>query len=389
MKRNIKISSLYIIIAGVFTLISLFIFLTVPNTIISLVNEGEINRYFWDFIMHVNFSKDLSNVYYTSAHACFPPLIYLFYHAISLMLPTQVSFDAFQDYRFFGVIFVILEFVMFHYMCKKMMNKEKDYVVLAIAMLVTLSSNFINGVIQSANIAFFVMLLLMLAVCLRESNSRLKQELAMILIAIAAAIKIYPAIFGLLYLQERKTKQALRLIIYGLFFFFAPFIVTGGVSGLEQFFNNITTIQSTWGELSPNGVYNNLVLLGASENVALTCDVIFGVLCCVALLLVNERWKKYFLLCAMIVMLPLWSGPYTTSFFLIPFYMLINDGIRVDNVTKLIYSVLFSIMFTSFCFSLEAVSLKCFFACITILLVIIVEEINNKVCSKKLKINNE
>ena len=384
MKKEIRTSNLYIIIAGVFAISSFFIFITVPNTIINFLGEGELNRCFWDFIMHVNFSKDLSSVYDSSVHACFPPLIYIFYNLISLMLPTQSVFNAYQDYRFFCIIFVIMEFVLFHFMCSKLLKKEKDYAVLTMTMLIILSANFINGVIQSANIAFFVMILLLIAVCLRESNSKFKQETALILIAVAAAIKIYPAVFGLLYLIEKKPKQAIRLIVYGVVLFFAPFALTGGISGFYQFFDNITTIQSTWGELSHNGIYNNLVFLGASSNIALVCDVIFGCLCFVMLLIVKDRWKKMFLLSAIIVMLSLWSGPYTTCFFLIPFLTFVNDCPYVNSLPKVVYTVLFSLMFTSYCISSKLFSLMCFAGCITILAFIIAEE----ACRYKVKTVN-
>jgi hypothetical protein len=70
------------------------------------------------------------------------------------------------------------------------------------------------------------------------------RETALFLFAIAAALKLYPAVFGILYLVKKRYKEAGRLIIYGFLFFFVPFVFFQGGNGFRIFLYNITAVGS-------------------------------------------------------------------------------------------------------------------------------------------------
>ena len=70
--------------------------------------------------------------------------------------------------------------------------------------------------IERGNMSLLVLLLLMYAMSLRDSERAAEREFALILIAVAAALKLYPAIFGVLYLAQKRYKEALRLQAYFL-----------------------------------------------------------------------------------------------------------------------------------------------------------------------------
>ena len=201
MKKKVSPVNIFIIISLISVIVSFFTFVFGNDTFSAVNATGGFHKLFNDFIYHLYYSKDLSTVYTKSIHMCFPPLIYLFYHALNLMMPPQtgneINYNAMYN---LCVIYLIIEFLLFAFAVKRFLKKQSDKKVLLAVILFTLSSCFAFGVIQCANIAFLVVILLLLAVDLRESNSKFKQELAMIFIAIAAAIKIYPAVFGLLYL---------------------------------------------------------------------------------------------------------------------------------------------------------------------------------------------
>ena len=257
--------------------------------------------------------------------------------------------------------------------------------MLLTVILLTLSSCFAFGIIQCANIAFLVVMLLLLAVDLRESDSKFKQELAMILIAIAAAIKIYPAVFGLLYLAERKYKEAGRLIIYGILFFVVPFAFTGGIEGFNLFLNNQLEVQATWGELSPNGIYTNLVSLGLDEILSKAMIAVFGTAAIIFVFISKDNWKKLFMLNFIMVMCPMWSGAYTPALFTIPFLYLLSKKDYIENKLDFIYTVLFSLMFTSSCFTFEISSKKIFITAMLLVILIAIDEISKLKKSKQTK----
>lgn len=383
MKKKINPINIFIIISAISVIISFFTFVFGNDTFSAVNATGGFHKLFNDFIFHLYLSDDLNTVYTKSIHICFPPLIYLFYHALNLMMPphakTDINYNAMYN---LCVIYLIIGFLIFAFIIKRFLKKQNDKKVLLTVILLTLSSCFTFGIIQCANIAFLVVMLLLLAVDLRESDSKFKQELAMILIAIAAAIKIYPAVFGLLYLAERKYKEAGRLIIYGILFFAVPFAFTGGIEGFNLFLSNQLEVQTTWGELSPNGIYTNLVSLGFSEILSKAIIVVFGTAAIIFVFICKDNWKKLFMLNFIMVMCPMWSGAYTPAFFVIPFLYLVSEKEYIKSKVDLIYILLFSLLFTSSCFTFEFSSQKIFVIAMLIFAIVIVDEVfslkNNK-----------
>ena len=62
--------------------------------------------------------------------------------------------------------------------------------------------------IERGNSALNVMVMILWAFALRDSERPWERELALLLIAVAAGFKVYPCIFGLLYLFERRWPWA-------------------------------------------------------------------------------------------------------------------------------------------------------------------------------------
>lgn len=376
MKKKINPINIFIIISAISVIISFFTFIFGKDTFTAVSATDGFEKLFNDFVFHLYYSKDLSTVYTKSIHVCFPPLIYLFYHALNLMMPPQVgkdiNFNAMYD---LCAIYLIVEFLIFAFVVKRFLKKQSDKKFLLAVIFLTLSSCFAFGVIQCANIAFFVVILLLLAIDFKESNSKIKQELAMILIAIAAAIKIYPAVFGLLYIAEKKYKEALRLIIYGILFFAVPFAFTGGIDGFNEFLNNQIRVQEVWGELSPNGIYTNFLTLGCGENLSKAMIYIFGAISFILFFVFRDNHKRLFMLSFIMVMCPMWSGAYTPAFFVIPFLYLISKTEYIKNKFDLFYILLYSFLFTSSCFTFKFSSQKVFVIAMLLLFTVIIDEI--------------
>lgn len=376
MKKKINPINIFIIISAISVIISFFAFILGKDTFTAVSATDGFEKLFNDFVFHLYYSKDLSTVYTKSIHVCFPPLIYLFYHALNLMMPPQVgkdiNFNAMYD---LCAIYLIVEFLIFAFVVKRFLKKQSDKKIFLAVILLTLSSCFAFGVIQCANIAFFVVILLLLAIDFKESNSKIKQEFAMILIAIAAAIKIYPAVFGLLYIAEKKYKEALRLIIYGILFFAVPFAFTGGIDGFNEFLNNQIRVQEVWGELSPNGIYTNFLTLGCGENLSKAMIYIFGAISFVLFFVFRDNHKRLFMLSFIMVMCPMWSGAYTPAFFVIPFLYLINKTEYIKSKFDFFYILLYSFLFTSSCFTFKFSSQKIFVIAMLLLFTVIIDEI--------------
>lgn len=70
------------------------------------------------------------------------------------------------------------------------------------------------------------------------------RELALICLACAAAMKLYPALFGLLLLSDKKYKEAVRAVIYGIVLLVVPFFFMGGVGQIPQMLKNSLTLNN-------------------------------------------------------------------------------------------------------------------------------------------------
>lgn len=381
MKKKINLYHIFMIVSGASAILSLLMLSVFGVKLTDLAAFDEARKMFVDFIIHVKYAGNLNEVYSNSIHACFPPLIYLFYHVISFMVPDAATTLNYYDFHFPAVIYLILALFAFLFACKKYMAKKQDGFVICVVALITLSSSFAYGVIQCANVAFVVLILLMLACILRESENKKHQELALILIAIAAAIKIYPAVFGLIYLFERKWSQAIRLIVYGVLFFFVPFAFTGGLEGFNTFLYNLTMVQESWGYQSPIGLFNNLVALGLSSFVSKCIDFIICAVCVLLIPVTKVQWKRLFLLTFIMVMCPFWSGAYMPAFFVLPFLYMLKGNQEVKGAFNVLYTFLFSLIFTSSCFSFDFSAKKeVYCACVMFVLIIIdtILELKNK-----------
>jgi hypothetical protein len=68
--------------------------------------------------------------------------------------------------------------------------------------------------------------LLLILIYLRyyNSNSKKLQYMSFFALAMAAGIKIVPAIFGVLLIREKRYRDACICAIIGVFVFFVPFV---------------------------------------------------------------------------------------------------------------------------------------------------------------------
>lgn len=96
-------------------------------------------------------------------------------------------------------------------------------------------------------LAFFAM---------KDSEKRWVRDVGYLCLAVAAAIKIYPAIFGFTLIKEKKYKEACRLAIYGLVVFIAPFLFfcKEGLGGIPLFFRNLLGFNAAYSDTVANQV---------------------------------------------------------------------------------------------------------------------------------------
>lgn len=320
-----------------------------------LVMENNFNWQFSDFFRQIVYASDLKNIYFNTKDAPFPPFAYLFFYMIykinPINLPIELaSWKQAQTHQYNLLIFVVFMIFVSIFLVdivKKILGSGRITSLFIYAVL--LSAPFMSGTIERGNIAILVCVLLLMALYWKDSEVPWKQEFALIFIAVAAGLKIYPAIFGLIYLKERRWGESIRLILYGLIFFFLPFLFTGGFAGFRQYMGIIRE----FGTLAPARWTNVRCFLVAVQNklgiknnfyLGITLENIYLLLCIITLLKTKDKWKYSLYASGILALYVPNSYRYVAIYMLIPlvFWFKQQNGRWKDWV----YCILFSAIFT-------------------------------------------
>lgn len=314
-----------------------------------------------DFFRHIGYASDLQHTYETSTDACFPPLAYLFYHLLYRMNPVPDPATAGADwtavaqapynilfYVFFAVLIVIALYT----------------AILQVTRFTAARAALLTGILclsfpyfaafERGNPVLAVVVLLLFATYFMDAEKPLFREIALILIAVAVNIKLYPAIFLLYYLKQKRYPEALRLFLYSALFFFLPFIWTGGLHGLALYLELLLSghynadFMREWSSI--RGVS---YILGAradladvvSARIGQVAENLFLLLSVWGLFRAKKRWQELFFLSAIMCFYMPTSWVYNTVYLALPLICLLRDETAPTRHTC-IYSALFGLIFT-------------------------------------------
>lgn len=217
-----------------------------------------------------------------------------------------------------------------------------------LAAAVLFSLPMLGGALERGNLTLYVAGFALLSAALREKESRIFRAAALLLIGIAAGMKFYPAVLGLLYLKEKRFREAVILIVLGLFFVFAPFAFFGGLDGVRGLLENLSALSSEVSYYGRIQFFQGIVsVFGISGRMAAALSLLFGgglVLLC---LLTKSRVRTYTFLAALMAMFPPNAYRYTLLFFLLPLFFWIRDEgdkrSKVNTVRAVLYGCIFTI----------------------------------------------
>lgn len=282
---------------------------------------------FCDFKYPQNLAQNLSPYQLGNLDGQYPPLPYLLYYLIWRIIPDVIPNSLVDDwYNLFAVmILCLLTYCVLH--CTESIigvggNRKRVSSLVCVAFL--LSAPFCMAQIKSCNCAFWAVALLMATMCLKDSEYVLNREIALICLAAAAGIKLAPAIFGLLYVKEKRWKEVVRLVLYGLIAFFTPFFCFERGS-LIIFIRNAMAVS---GQARPRpetiiGVFTEVwdvlgLPIKQGQFVGEIVAYFFLVLVVACVFLTKMDCKNYLLLSSVLVIFLNGSYPYTLQYLIIP-----------------------------------------------------------------------
>lgn len=202
---------------------------------------------------------DLFESIWHSAHpfpyqegAIYPPIVYVILKNFTLFLSTPFplvnQWSEMRDltYSLDGIkIFCVFSLIIFSCLWFEINGffKGKVYEKIIIFIFFIASAPFIY-MYERGNTVIFSMLLLLIFFQWYNSLNSYKRECALVCLAIAMCLKIYPVFAGLILFSVKDKKVFFRVAFYSLLFFFIPFYFTGGFESFFDMLNNIRSLSA-------------------------------------------------------------------------------------------------------------------------------------------------
>jgi len=294
----------------------------------------------------------------------YPPLPALFYKILLRMIPFNIaSHGAFairssQAGEMVFLMYVLLTLFAFFVLVTEIKRNSKFGKYL-LSFTLLFSGPFLFT-FERGNIIFVALLFLMLFVFFKDSKKTFIREVALVSLAIAAAIKLYPVIFLVLLFKEKRFAESIRVIIYGLILFFFPFFLMGGLGQLPILLKNITTTsneQLAWGVGYSVNIESIVRIIGALVGNSGGNPIFIGRIVSYIVLLtgliaayfMKSQWKAVALLTLLMILVPIISFEYALIFMIIPLILFLDKGTKQEKYDYL-YLICFLLVFIPFTF---------------------------------------
>ena len=324
---------------------------------------------FSDYYYHIAGSSDTSIMYSYGDPYSFPPFAYFMYSLLWSLNPYKDSESIlhWQNYRDADnslVVFVIynmLLIVLLIYCIIQYFDKLNAKYVILLPTALLVSYPFMCTSIQRGNVVILVAILLAFSWLWMDSDNRIKQELALLFIAVSAGFKLYPALIGIVYLKRKEWKKAFRLVLYGIIAVFVPFIFFGGLSGMRSLIHTLTGFASYIDPNKTNTVCGMAKWIGLKLNMSDPYANTFGIMInymffAASLLfffLSKKKWQEALFLSGILVSFLPSNWEYTLVYYVPVLFLFIKEN-NIDitknklstNIWLTAHSVAFGMIFS-------------------------------------------
>lgn len=324
-------------------------------------SNGELadNWFFYDtFDFGMDFFHSLEYVNGNSPYKNFtniyPPLANVFFAAVCKFIPkniktnwsdnfegslllkgTEKDLRLFQSTEIAFLLYNIVIIIAFVYIFEAIQETENR----TIRKWATICAIFSYGSLfafERGNIVTLSFLLTVIFVNYRNNGSKIKRIVALLCLIIAAGIKLYPALFGLLLLSDRKRKSAILAIFLGVLVLLLPFFFFNEkLEGISIWVNAVTEFKAgskpLWAGNSISSLLYNITRFIENRWDIIIQDSYFAIIgyavamisCICALLLNKDYQRTVAIYIAILSYSP--QEDYVSIFGLIPLFSLFNE----------------------------------------------------------------
>ena len=295
---------------------------------------------------------------YRERGVIYPAFCYLFYKAFSMLLPSSDYYSAYEwrNQQSGIVVFLGLTVItcIFLYLILKPAKKH-SYLDTVLPILIVLGGVPFLYAYERGNLILQTVLLILVFVRFYNSPNKILKELALISLAAAACMKIYPALFGYLLIKDKKWKEAGRCILYGMLLFVLPFFYFNGIDSIKVMLWNIGDtglIMNTRGYGYKVNLENTIGFLEEISGIPIPnlAAMIFMALCvAVVLIFAKENWKIQAAIASSMILFVDFSYTYTLVYMAVPLIYFFESRSERKHIDWF-YAALFVGMFAPFAF---------------------------------------
>ena len=305
-----------------------------------VIQENKPDIRFDDYFAHFAMVADRKHLYEAvtwDAMGCFPPLAYCMYYALYTLtavtgfltqepIKAESIPGALHVFVYYTVFTALLFFLAIGITGKRSRKRDTAIFTLLMCSAVFFGSGYMMG-----NSTMLVLGILVAALRLREGKSAFQREMGLVLLGVCVAMKLYPAVFGLLYLKEKRYKELARLILYSLILLLGPFAFFGGKRGLFYWLKHITTTMHYTDYARPQyllGIFHTVIKRLTGRDEKTLCAVLTVLVCLIWTWLAwrsRSRFRTVFFLVAIMVFFPANAYRYSLSYFSIPLIMFLKE----------------------------------------------------------------
>ncbi|MGN1235423.1 MAG: glycosyltransferase family 87 protein [Christensenellaceae bacterium] len=329
-----------------------------PWVIGSSLFFGDWTDFFMDFFNVNSFVADM-NPYFVEGDpgggSSYPPLVLLLAKFFQLVggtaeTPRHLRTTArgiFSCVLYYGIFFAAAGWLLKVFFDRHAVGRREG-VLLALSLLFSAPMVYL---IDRGNYLLYTLLFIAAFFLWKDDETKWKRELAALSLAVAVGFKLYPAVFALLYLKERRIGLFFRTACYGVLLTVLPFLAfRGGFQNVAWFFENLSKFSGGAyffeldGELYTNSFSGSVSMAMAVKVLWLLfsgksyCDlpewtnvlsvVLTAAICLIALVgmfVSDKRWMSAFFASAILILLPDPNYPYAMAVLIIPFLLFLTE----------------------------------------------------------------
>ena len=269
---------------------------------------------------------------YTQYHVIYSPLVTLYFMFCSFFIPDSALDHATtqyvmqrqpMSYVLLG-IFLIVCFVLLFFALKRLLKKQSKAQIIFIYCLAIFSFPFLYT-IERGNTLLLTFVLIVIFYAFYDGEKKYHKDIALLALALATTIKLYPVIFALILFKKKAWKDITKFGIFTTLLLFVPFIFYGGLEGLYII---IYSALNLFGEQLQ--FFSNVFLVlyygvGVPLRIAKLVNYFVILLLVINFFLVKKQYQEYTILAIILMCISPGTYPYTSIFFLTSVFLLIKE----------------------------------------------------------------